>query len=58
MDEIAGWEDDKDMIFILMDNFFKNSSNINYLALISGEKLEFARNLLSTAIEKEEYSWS
>ncbi|GAA4458377.1 transcription antitermination factor NusB [Rurimicrobium arvi] len=55
MDEIAGWEDDKDMIFILMDNFFKNSSNINYLALISGEKLEFARNLLSTAIEKEEY---
>lgn len=55
MDEVAGWEDDKDMIFILMDQFFKNHQSINYLALISGEKLEFARELLSTSISKEEY---
>lgn len=55
LDEISGWEDDKEMIYILMDNYFKNSSNINFMALLSGEKLEYARNLLSTAIEKSEY---
>lgn len=55
MDEISGWEDDKDMIYILLDNYFKNSSNINFMALLSGEKLEYARTLLSTAIEKSDY---
>ncbi len=55
MDEVSGWEDDKDMIYILMDNYFKNSSNINFMALLSGEKLEYAKELLKTAIEKAEY---
>ncbi|MFA6151884.1 MAG: transcription antitermination factor NusB [Chitinophagaceae bacterium] len=55
MDEVSGWEDDKDMIYILMDNYFKNSSNINFMALLSGEKLEYAKELLKTAIEKSEY---
>jgi len=54
-DEISGWEDDKEMIYILMDNFFKNSSNINFMALLTGEKLDYAKTLLSTAIEKSGY---
>jgi transcription antitermination protein NusB len=54
-DEISGWEDDKEMIYILMDNFFKNSSNINFMALLTGEKLEYAKTLLATAIEKADY---
>ena len=55
-DEVAGWEDDKDMIYILMDNYFKNSSAINFMSLLSGEKLDYAKSLLATAIEKAEYS--
>jgi N utilization substance protein B len=54
-DEISGWEDDKEMIYILMDNFFKNSANINFMALLTGEKLEYAKTLLATAIEKVDY---
>lgn len=54
-DEISGWEDDKEMMYILMDNFFKNSSNINFMALLTGEKLEYAKSLLTTAIEKADY---
>jgi transcription antitermination protein NusB len=54
-DEISGWEDDKEMIYILMDNFFKNSANINFMALLTGEKLEYAKTLLATAIEKADY---
>jgi N utilization substance protein B len=54
-DEVSGWEDDKEMIYILMDNYFKNSSNINFMSLLSGEKLDYAKSLLATAIEKSDY---
>lgn len=54
-DEISGWEDDKDMIYILMDNYFKNNSAINFMSLLSGEKLDYAKSLLTTAIEKDAY---
>jgi N utilization substance protein B len=54
-DELNGWEDDKDMIYILMDNFFKNNKNINFMSLLSGDKLEYAKTLLSTTIDKFEY---
>lgn len=55
VDEVAGWEDDRDMIYILMDNYFKNSSGINFMALLSGEKLDYAKTLLTTAIDKAGY---
>ena len=54
-DELPGWEDDKAMTIMLMDNFFKSSFKINFLDLISGEKREYAHNLLHTVIDKEEY---
>ncbi len=54
-DELPGWEDDFPMLQILMDNFFKNSRRFNFLHLVSGEKLEYARDLLQTALEKEDY---
>lgn len=54
-DELPGWEDDFPMLQILMENFFKNSRRFNFLHLISGEKLEYARTLLLTAIEREDY---
>jgi N utilization substance protein B len=54
-DEFPGWEDDRDMIVMLMDNFFKGNPRINYLDLISAEKREYAHLLLKTVIEKKKY---
>ncbi len=54
-EELPGWEDDKDMAAMLMENFFKSSSKINFLNLISGEKREYAHNLMYTVLEKEDY---
>ncbi len=55
MDELPDWEDDKEMTVMLMQNFFKNNKGINYLNLLSGEKKDYAHELLHTAIDKEEY---
>lgn len=55
-DELPGWEDDFPMLQMLMENFFKGGKRFNFLHLVSGEKLEYARELLQTAIDKEEYT--
>jgi N utilization substance protein B len=52
-DELNGWDDDKDMIFMLVENFFKHNSTYNYLQLVSEEKLEYAQNLIRAVIEKD-----
>ncbi len=57
-EELPGWEDDKEMAGMLMENFFKSNSKINFLNLISGEKREYAHNLMHTVLEKEEYCMS
>lgn len=54
-EELPGWEDDKEMAKMLMENFFKSSSKINFLNLISGEKKEYAHELMYTVLDKEEY---
>lgn len=54
-DEWAGWEDDMEMIGMLMENFFKSHKNINYLQFISAEKRDYANTLLKTVLEKESY---
>lgn len=54
-EELPGWEDDREMTVMLMDNFFKNNTKINFLNLISTEKREYAHELMHTVLEKEEY---
>lgn len=54
-DDLPEWEDDSDMTKILMDNFFKSSTKVNFLQLISAEKIEYAHNLLSTTLEKDAF---
>ncbi len=58
MDELPGWEDDGDMIKMLIDNFFKSSSKPNFQSLISDEKREYAHSLLQTVLDKEAYCMS
>ncbi len=55
MDELPGWEDDSELIIMLMQNFFNGNSKINFLNLLSGEKKEYAHDLLTAVIEKEAY---
>lgn len=52
------WEDDKDLVNILIENFTKKKSNTNFLAFISAEKKEYAHELLKTSIAKNEYLMS
>lgn len=54
-EELPGWEDDREMTLMLMENFFKSSQKINFLNLISTEKRDYAHNLLRTVLEKNDY---
>jgi N utilization substance protein B len=54
-EELPGWEDDREMTIMLMDNFFRHNSKVNFLSLISAEKKEYAHSLLHTCMEKKEY---
>ncbi len=54
-DEWSDWEDDKEMIVMLMDNYFRSHKNVNFLQFISSEKREYATSLLKTVLQKEEY---
>jgi len=54
-EELPGWEDDKEMIIMLMSNFMKSTSKVNFMNLISAEKREYAHDLLHTVMDKEAY---
>jgi N utilization substance protein B len=54
-EELPGWEDDKEMTGMLMENFFKNSAKINFLVPLAEEKNKYAHELLDTVIDKEDY---
>ncbi len=54
-DDLPGWEDNSELIVMLMENFFKNSSRVDFNKLLSAEKKNYAHDLLLAVIEKEEY---
>jgi len=54
-DELPGWEDDNELIIMLMQNFFKGNSKVNFSNLLSGEKREYAQDLLQAVIEKDAF---
>jgi N utilization substance protein B len=55
LDELPGWEDDSELIAMLMQNLFKGNSRVNFKDLLSGEKKEYAHELLYAVIDKEDY---
>lgn len=54
-DNFLHWGDDEDMMGILISNFFNKPHLFNFLQLISKEKLDYARELLLTVIDKKTY---
>ena len=54
-EELQGWEDDKEMTTMLMDNFFKGPAKVDFSKMMSAEKREYSHDLLRTVLEKKEY---
>ncbi|WP_245882096.1 transcription antitermination factor NusB [Taibaiella chishuiensis] len=54
-DEWSGWEDDQEMVVMLMENYFRNHKNVNFLQFISAEKREYAYSLLKTVLQKDDH---
>ncbi|UYQ94235.1 transcription antitermination factor NusB [Chitinophaga horti] len=54
-DHFLNWGDDAEMMGLLIGNYFSKPQLFNFLQLISKEKLEYARELLRTVIDKKEY---
>lgn len=54
-DNFTSWDDDADMMHLLIGNYFNKPQLFNFLQLISKEKLDYARELLLTVIDKKEY---
>ncbi len=54
-EQFPNWDDDGDMMDQLVMNYIQKPSGYNLQEMISTEKWDFARMLLTTAIEKKEY---
>lgn len=55
-DQFVHWDDDAEMIYQMMLNFFNKPTSYNLEQLIGDEKKEYAVNLLKTAIEKRSFT--
>lgn len=49
------WDDDADMMVVLMSNFFQKPEAFRFDEMLSEEKWQFAKDLLETVIAKREY---
>jgi N utilization substance protein B len=50
----SNWDDDADMLVVLMQNFLNKPATYNFQELLSKEKWQFGKNLLQTTLEKKE----
>ena len=53
--ELSGWEDDAEMIQVLVESFLKKPQKANFLGLLSEEKRRWALDLVQYVIEKQAY---
>ncbi|GAA4469332.1 transcription antitermination factor NusB [Nemorincola caseinilytica] len=54
-DELPGWEDDNELIIMLMQNFFRGNPKVDFSRLLSAEKREYAHDLLKAVMERGEH---
>jgi N utilization substance protein B len=50
----TNWDDDADMLRLLLQNFLNKPGTFNFQELISREKWQFGKGLLETVLEKKE----
>lgn len=53
-EHFTNWDDDADMVNVLVQNFMAKPASFNFQELISREKLTFAKGLLETTLERKE----
>lgn len=54
-ERFIAWNDDAEMMLVLMAKFFQKPAGFNFEEFISDEKMKFAVNLLHTAMEKDSH---
>lgn len=54
-EHFINWDDDADMMVVLMNNFFQKPAAFDFGEMLTTEKWDFARNLLESVIERKEY---
>jgi N utilization substance protein B len=54
-EQFPNWDDDAEMMDQLVPAYLQKPAAVNLLEFISPEKWQFARSLLTTAVEKKEY---
>ena len=54
-ENFMNWDDDADMVLQLLRNLLQKPSSVNFREVISPDKWEFAKSLLTTVLEKEEH---
>lgn len=54
-ESFSNWSDDGEMVVLLLDGFLKKSSHLQFVSMLGDDKAAFARSLLQTVIEKNEY---
>jgi N utilization substance protein B len=55
-EHFINWDDDAEMLAILIQNFIQKPAQIHSVNFVSAEKLDFAHSLLKTTAEKKEVS--
>lgn len=55
-EHFINWDDDAEMMNVLMLNYLQKPHQVNFNEMVSKEKMEFAQSLLQTVIEKKEVS--
>ena len=55
-EHFINWDDDAELMQTLVLNYLNKMSDISFKEIVSTEKLDFAKDLLQTVIEKESYS--
>jgi N utilization substance protein B len=53
-EQFSNWDDDGEMVVQLVKSYLGKPGNMNFSQFISADKLQFAKSLLSTVIEKNE----
>lgn len=54
-ENFINWDDDADMVIQSLRNYLQKISTADFTEVISPDKLDFAKNLLNTVLEKEKH---
>ncbi|RYD51152.1 MAG: transcription antitermination factor NusB [Sphingobacteriales bacterium] len=54
-DSFSGWEDDAEVMAMLLENFFRKPGKTSFAELLTEEKRQYAKDLVKYCIDKAEY---